>query len=512
MDDVMAVSTEFASTRPTVGILPASLAADKAFGASSKIFDSIDNGRSSSILGPTETQRISVSLSIDHVPPSNSTSAISSSSPFSRELHLSGLVALTFFCVAGGAYGLEDAVGAGGPLIVLAGIIVLPWLWSFPTALMTAELSTAIPEDGGYVVWVDRAFGKFWGFQEGWLSWLCSFADNALYPVMFVDYLAYLRGDMSPTERWLIGAALISVVTWMNIRGIRLVGLSSIVFTILVCAPFAALVALGMPRVQPTNWLQSSGVIEWPVLFSTLLWNTSGWDNAGCCAAEVANPNRAYPRAMLITVLLVTAVYLLPVAVGTGVDNDWSAWKEGYFPRVAAQIGGPGLGTWITLAGLISAAGMLNALLCTSARIPFAMAERSMLPKPLSRIHKGHATPYLAIFVNSLGVALLTPFSFQELIEVDMFLYAAALILEFAALVWLRIRQPDLPRPYRVPFGLVGAIAISVPPVALCCISIALSSAATRYAGLVGIALGFLIYRWQTKTGSAPEVEASPTA
>src|SRR6516164_1616331 len=107
-----------------------------------------------------------------------------------RGLNFGGLIALTFFCVAGGAFGIEDAVAAAGPFVVLLMILVLPWLWSFPTALMTAELSTAMPENGGYVVWVEKAFGRFWGFQEGWLSWLCSFADNALYPVMFVDYLA----------------------------------------------------------------------------------------------------------------------------------------------------------------------------------------------------------------------------------------------------------------------------------------------------------------------------------
>ena len=175
-----------------------------------------------------------------------------------RGLNLRALVALTFFCVAGGAYGLEDAVGAAGPLVVFLGILILPWLWSFPTALMTAELSTAMPEDGGYVVWVEKAFGRFWGFQEGWLSWLCSFADNALYPVMFVDYLAYLRGDMTPTERWLIGAALITAVTWLNIRGTRLVGVSSVLFTLLVLAPFAVMVVLGAPQVDPAKWLQRS--------------------------------------------------------------------------------------------------------------------------------------------------------------------------------------------------------------------------------------------------------------
>jgi len=437
------------------------------------------------------------------MPASNSPVVESSSGKLSRGLNLSGLVALTFFCVAGGAYGLEDAVGAGGPLIVLPALLLLPWLWSLPTALMTAELSTAMPEDGGYVVWVERAFGRFWGFQEGWLSWLCSFADNALYPVMFVDYLAYLRGDMSPAERWLIGAALISAVTWLNIRGVRLVGLSSIIFTLLVLAPFAVLIVIGAPQVQLSHWLVRTDQIQWALLFSTLLWNTSGWDNAGCCAGEVVNPERAYPRAMILSVLLVSAVYLLPLAVGVGVDANWTAWTEGYFPQVGAKIGGHWLGAWLTLAGLISAAGMLNALLCTSARVPYAMATRRMLPRPLARLHERHTTPWPAIVVNSVGVACLIPFSFQELIEVDMLLYAAAMILEFAALVRLRISRPEMSRPYRVPYGITGVIAISVPPVALCLLSVALANDATKYLGLGAFALGCAVYGWQSKPNTA---------
>jgi amino acid transporter len=428
-----------------------------------------------------------------------------------RGLTLPGLVAVTFFCVAGGAFGLEDAVGASNPFVVLLGILILPWIWSFPTALMTAELSAAMPEDGGYVIWVEKAFGRFWGFQEGWLSWLCSFADNALYPVMFVDYLAYLRGDMPPLERWLIGAGVISVITWLNIRGIRLVGLTSMVFTLLVLAPFAVLVVLGASQVQPSAWLNRTGAIDWALLLSILLWNTSGWDNAGCCAGEVKNPERTYPRAMVFAVLLVTLAYLLPVAVGVGADTHWAVWKEGYFPVVAARIGGSWLGTWLTVTGLISAAAMLSALLCTSARVPYAMAERGMLPRPLAALHPRHATPWVSIIVNSAGLAVLIPFSFQELIEIDMFLYATALLLEFAALIWLRIKKPVMPRPYRVPYGTPGVIAISVPPLALCLASIALSNEATRYVGLAGIAAGLLVYWWQSRMSAARETEPTPT-
>src|SRR5690349_12103825 len=346
----------------------------------------------------------------------------------SRTLGFGRLVALIFFCVAGGAYGFEDAVGAAGPALALGALLLVPWLWSFPTALMTAELSAAMPEDGGYVVWVERAFGRFWGFQEGWWSWLCSFADNALYPVMFLDYLTFLRGDMPPAERWLIGLALVAATTWLNIRGAKLVGASLIVFTAFVLAPFAVMVALGAPQVDAAAWLSAGGKGDWALLVSVVLWNTSGWDNAGTLAGEVERPSRTYPAAMAASVVLVTLAYLLPVAVGAGVDHNWAAWEEGYFPKIAAAIGGDWLGAWITIAGLAAAAGLLSALLCTSSRVPYAMAARGMLPTPLARLHPRFATPWVSITVNALGVALLIPFSFQELIQVDMFLYAAALI------------------------------------------------------------------------------------
>jgi amino acid transporter len=428
-----------------------------------------------------------------------------------RGLNLSGLIALTFFCVAGGAYGLEDAIGAAGPMMVLLGILILPWLWSFPTALMTAELATAMPEDGGYVVWVERAFGRFWGFQEGWLSWLCSFADNALYPIMFVDYLAYLSGDMALMERWLIGAGLISFVAWLNIRGIRVVAFSSMVFSLLVLAPFLVMSWLGAPRVDTVHWFARTAVIDWPLLLSTLLWNTCGWDNAGCCAGEVIKPSRTYPRAMAVTVVLVTAVYLLPVAVAVSADTQWAGWKEGQFPQIAAAIGGGWLGAWLTVAGLISAAGLFNALLCTSSRVSYAMAARAMLPRTLAELHPRNATPVKSIVVNAAGVSLLIPFSFQELIQLDMFLYATALLLEFAALIWLRVKEPDMARPYRVPFGMPGVIAISIPPVALCAVSIVLSNEVTKYAALFAVAIGVIFYWWQCRPGTAGEAEIAPT-
>ena len=102
------------------------------------------------------------------------------------------LVVATFFMVSGGTYGTEDIVrgaGYGGAILIL---LLTPLLWSLPTAFMIGELASALPEEGGYYAWVRHALGNFWGFQEAWLSLLASVFDMAIYPTLFVLYLARL--------------------------------------------------------------------------------------------------------------------------------------------------------------------------------------------------------------------------------------------------------------------------------------------------------------------------------
>src|ERR1051326_4052597 len=105
---------------------------------------------------------------------------------FRRSLGLLPLIATTFFMVSGGPYGLEELVQKAGYTRALVVLALLPFLWSLPTAFMVGELSGAIPEEGGYYVWVRRALGPFWGFQEAWLSLLASVFDMAIYPTLFV--------------------------------------------------------------------------------------------------------------------------------------------------------------------------------------------------------------------------------------------------------------------------------------------------------------------------------------
>ena len=126
--------------------------------------------------------------------------------PASRRLNLLPLIGVVFFVVCGGAYGLEPVVAAVGGGWAIALIVLAPLVWSLPIALMVAELTSAMPEDGGYYVWVRTALGDFWGVQEAWWTVCYTFIDVAIYPVLFVNYLAFfypwLRLDEHGSASW----------------------------------------------------------------------------------------------------------------------------------------------------------------------------------------------------------------------------------------------------------------------------------------------------------------------
>lgn len=172
------------------------------------------------------------------------------------------LVGLTFFSVCGGDYGIEDAVGAAGPFWTLLGLLIVPWLWSLPIALMTAELGAMIPDMGGPVVWVDRAFGPFVAHCNAYTHLVANFFDNALYPVMFADYLREFHPALcfDGLPRYLLSASMLVCVTLLNVAGVANVADVSTLFTVLVVSPFFALVICGLPTLDPSAWLIGSGL------------------------------------------------------------------------------------------------------------------------------------------------------------------------------------------------------------------------------------------------------------
>src|SRR5438552_2390150 len=165
----------------------------------------------------------------------------------SSPLTVGRLVAVMYFTVSGGPFGLEGLVGSVGPGVALLLLVLTPLVFSVPETLLIGELASMLPVEGGYYVWVKRAFGRFWGFWNGWLSWVYSLIDMAIYPVLFLQYIRFFAPGLGGVEGWLIALVLIWGATWLNLRGTRAVGTASGWLIAAVLAPFAllAVVALG---------------------------------------------------------------------------------------------------------------------------------------------------------------------------------------------------------------------------------------------------------------------------
>jgi amino acid transporter len=413
-------------------------------------------------------------------------------------------VAATFFMVSGGTYGTEDVVrgaGYGGAILIL---LITPLLWSLPTAYMIGELASALPEEGGYYAWVRRAMGNCWGFQEAWLSLLASVFDMAIYPTLFVLYLARLFPWFGVGHRGvLVGVAVVAVCAAMNIAGIKVVATTSVWLFFLLSAPFAVIVVLAPFHVGSLAHVAGSPTVSQVSLIGGLLvamWNYMGWDNASTIAAEVEKPQRTYPRAMIATVVLVSASYILPVGAMALTRLTPTAWDTGSWADIANMLGGPWLRVWLVLGGMMSAFGMFNALVMSYSRLPYAMAIDGLLPKVFARVMQRSQAPWVSILVLATGWALCLGLGFERLVTLDILIYGGSLLLEFIALVALRFTEPELPRPFRVPGGTFGAVLVGVLPMALLAFSIVRSDHEQILGmnsfvfGVLMIAAGFAVY------------------
>jgi amino acid transporter len=416
------------------------------------------------------------------------------------------LIAAVYFIVAGGPYGLEDIVfkaGYGGAILIL---LITPLVWAVPTALMVAELASALPAEGGFYVWVSRAMGPFWGFQEAWLSLVGSLFDMALYPTLFVAYLGHFAPAVTAGWRGVaIGVALIAACAAWNLLGARTVGLSSVAMGFALLTPFAALIAYALLE-HARGGAAAISLRRVDILGGILvaMWNYMGFDNSSTFAAEVDRPRRTYPLAMLASVLLIAATYILPIAAVAATGIEAGAWTTGGWADVGRSAlhggaAGAALAFAITVGGLIGATGTMNTLTMSFSRLPAAMAEDGFLPKRLAKCTATGA-PWVAILACATAWALCLGLNFMKLVMLDVLLTGLSILLEFAALVALRLREPNLHRPYRVPGGLVGAIALGIPPAALLALTAVRNDAepigplsSLEFGGIL-IALGMGVY------------------
>jgi amino acid transporter len=402
--------------------------------------------------------------------------------PRERRLGLFGLMAVAFFTTCGGPFGLEPLPAAVGPGWAVLLILAAPMFWSLPVALMVAEISTLMPEEGGYYVWVRETMGPFWGVQEGWWTIGCSIGLMATFPVLFVSYISFFipalaRGANTTHAgelafiRWAVAAAFILSAMAVNLRGARDVGRSSKIGAGFVLGAFALMVGTWLVRGPAahdvlgvvTRDFAASNPSAFLLGLSLVSFNFSGWDNVSTYAAEVDRPQRNYPIALGGALLALVLCYLLPVLAGLSITTSPAIWNtDAGWPVISRLIGGPWLAAMIAAAGVISTWGLFNAQLLYVSRLPFVMARDGWLPRPLAEVSPETGVPKVAILIFCGITAVFAALPFGSLAIINCLLYTPALALEFLALIILRVRRPHAPRSFRVPGGWWGMSIVCV--------------------------------------------------
>jgi amino acid transporter len=431
-----------------------------------------------------------------------------------RKASLFYFVFVMFSYTTGGPFGLESMVTTSGPGMTLLFHLLIPFFWCIPVSLVSAELTTAMPVEGGFYRWSRAAFGDFWGFLAGWWNWSASFLLGGSYAVLFADYLAYYFPQIVGWRRWLVSFALIALVTWLNIRGIQMVGKAATIFEIFIFIPVIVMIVLGLaqwhhnpfvPLVPPNQPFSK----VFGVGLALGLWLYSGYEQLSTVAEEVENPQRSYPRALALVVPLSMAAYFLPTFAALAALGDWQNWKDGYFSNAAQLIGGPWLGNLMTAAAVVGSVALLNSTVLTTTRMPFALAEDGYLPPFLTRKHPRYGTPWIAILISAAFYAALARYTLGQLISIYIWLRAATTVMTVLSAWGMRRKHPLLPRAFKIPGGNLGLVYVIAMPLAMTYVALRYSPVALL-GGLLTLAAGPVVYfvvKWFAKRAAKRAAE-----
>src|SRR6185437_14653290 len=396
------------------------------------------------------------------------------------------LVAVIFFTVSGGPYGLEPLLAYAGQHAALLLLLVTPLMWDVPAIFTVLELNSMMPVEGGYYKWVKHALGTRWGFFEGWWTWLYTFVDLAIYPGLFVLYSSFFFPALLE-YRIPICLCVIWASAGLNILGIVPVGRTSVILGAVVLAPFILLFVTFFYHhanhiVIASPSLKSIPFPMFGMALYTVMWNCLGWDNVTTYAEEVVKPVRSYLKSIFAAFALVIVLYFLIVLVSQQSGITAVDLKDKGFPAVGSLIGGQWLGAFIAFAGMASSLGIYAAVLLSVSRVPKVMADDDLLPQRLNKLHPKFKTPYVSIVVCSVVVSFMILWSFVDLLIIDVTVYGAGLSLEYISLIRLRRIAPGENRPFKIPLKIPGLYLMLLLPAAVYFVALAAALSSTERA------------------------------
>ncbi|OHT00367.1 putative polyamine transporter [Tritrichomonas foetus] len=361
------------------------------------------------------------------------------------------LVAIAYFLVSAGPFGQEEAISAGGALYCFIATCVIPIVYSLPLAMISSEQSSRLPACGGAVEW-GTLLGPFMSFVNCYVRFSRSVFDNALYPVMVCDYLNEIIPNFDKVY-WLLLVVILSnlYAVVCNLFGVETVGIASVIISIIILTPFLLFFIFGVEFMTPDRvfalYPAELGSPNLSLLLSTIIWQFSGFDTVAALSEETQNPQRTFPLAMLITVLLVTLSYLLPTVSGVAIEPDLTKWSSGAFSGISRKLphcGNGWLSFWISLAGVFSSLSLLNVALSCTGRELYACGVINAFPfsKYFAKLQpnfKKEQAPIISIVFMSVLTIPFSLFDFSMLVEWTGLLTVIAQVIQIAVYIVSRI-------------------------------------------------------------------------
>ena len=390
------------------------------------------------------------------------TSTTAPSSDLKRELGLLDAIMINSGTMIASAIFIVPATVAaavhGTALMTL--VWVVGGLVSLLGALSIAELAAAYPEAGGQYAYLREAYGTIWAFLYGWANFaVINTASIAAIAVGFARYLGFFT-PLSEMAIRLIAVLSIVALTLLNCRGVRLGATTQNVLTTLKIGALIALIATSfvLPGGSASHFQPlwpSETVGQWigpfGVAMVAVLWAYDGWIETTYVGSEILNPGRNLPRSIILSTLIVIALYVLASLAYVYVLAPAGMASSALVASDAAKVTMGGIGAVLVVAAiLISTLGANNGIILTAARIPYAMARGGMFFRSQGIVHPRYATPTVALLTQGVWASALTLLgTYDQLFTYVVFAQFVFYALSASAVIRLRRTAPQVARPYR---------------------------------------------------------------
>lgn len=448
-----------------------------------------------------------------------------------HNIKVSTVVFMIFCLCAAGCYGIEEMIPESGPGLTIIMLVVLPFVWSTPLGLVAAELGSARPQEGGYYKWVQEALGEYWGFQAGWWRTISIYIDNTLYVILAGGYLANWF-ELGWGAEMAIKIIMIVFFTWINIRGVKDVGIVSTILSILVIVAFGMVALCGflnweqnpmMPVTADGDLTGFTGIYwaDWVYYIgmgiALGMWMYSGYESMSTIAGEVENP-QVIPKATMITVPLIMATYILPTVAGIATLTDekvaglldisveevaaeggaWAFWGTepgcvGYADVVTANWGSA-FGLFFVLVAVLAQCSIYNTYIASGSRGFFALADDNLAPPILVKCDKKHGVPYISVLSVGIVNIILCNFAFSAVVVVDVFLLISAYVMIFISAMILRKRIPEEELKFKIPGGYGFLTVLCIVPCIIAFVAFFINGTDYFIGGMIGIISGPILY------------------